>query len=401
MLSSIRAINFETAEKRPLLRVAVMVYLLVASFYTVFRYLLEIADGGQVWTTGDWLISYRAGFVRRGLTGSLTYNITDLTGVDALYVAAAMQIVVYAGLTVAVLVMLSRIKMTIPVAILAMSPVFLLMPFFILKLAMTKEMIGFLAIALVAMTAFTARKWPLWAGVVVYATAGFAHEINAFMAPDLLALLFVLAVAKVIPHRQAWFAAILVVMSAAAAVLSSMIYNGNGMGDAICKVMLSYGGRAEFCGNSGPTIWLDRDMAYGMMFTWTENVLSGVWPWFILGFILSMAPFLLFRVADDASGGKTRLALLAAFIGILAYAPLFVIASDWGRWIAMHVFCLTMLTYAGLRLGLITERFAKLSPVFLIFVFVWAMPDFGEPLTPGMLQKAMSLVSHAQRFLTG
>ena len=401
MVSFIRAINFQGYCEKSVLRSAVLVYLALAAIYTVLRYLREIAGGGHVWITGDWLISYRAGFVRRGLTGSMTYGLTDLTGIPALYVAAAMQILVYLALLVAVLFILRRLKMTVPVAILAMSPVFFLMPFFILKLAMTKEMIGFLAIALVGTAAFTTHRWPFWAGIAVFAAAGFAHEINAFMALDLLALLLLLVWAGVIRRGQAMLAGSIAIVAAGAAILTSMLYNGNGMGTAICKVMLSYGGRAEFCGQQGPTVWLDRDMAYGMHFTWVENVLTGVWPWFILGFVLSMAPFALFRVTGDADGRKTRLALLAAFVGILAFSPLFVIASDWGRWIAMHVFCLTILTFVALRLGLLEERIKNLSPAFLAFALVWAMPDYGEPLTAGVLQKAVSLAAHATRFLGG
>ena len=399
MTSFIRTTHFQDFCERPVLRGAVQIYLAVASVYTVLRYLMQVRLGGQVWTTGDWLISYRAGFIRRGLTGSITYGLTDLTGIPALYVAAATQILIFAALIAAVLFMIRHIKMSVPVAILAMSPVFLLMPFFILKLAMTKEMIGFLAVALVGITAFTRRRWPFWVGILMFAAAGFAHEINAFLAPDLLALLLVLTLAGVIPRRQAVLAAGIIGVMAGAAILGAMVFSGQGLGDAVCKVMLSYGGITDFCGDNGPTVWLDRDMAYGMHFTWVENVVKGVWPWFTLGFVLSVAPFALFRVTGDASGRKTRLALLAAVAGILAFTPLFVVASDWGRWIQMHVFCLTIVTFVSLRLGLLTERFENLSPAFLAIGLVWAMPDYGEPLNAGFLQKAVSLVEHAELFL--
>jgi hypothetical protein len=401
MASFIRTTHFQDFGERSVLRGAVLIYLAAAAIYTVLRYLMEVRLGGHVWTTGDWLISYRAGFIRRGLTGSITYGLTDLTGIPALYVAAATQILIFAALIATVFFMLRHIKMTVPVAILAMSPVFLLMPFFILKLAMTKEMIGFLAVALVGLTAFTRHRWPLWVGVVVFAASGFAHEINAFLAPDLLTLLLGLTIAGVIPRRQAALAAGVVGVSAGAAILSSMLFSGQGMGDAVCKVMLSYGGITDFCEHNGPTVWLDRDMAYGVHFTWVENVVKGVWPWFILGFVLSMAPFVLFQVTGDVSGRQTRFALLAAVIGILAYSPLFVIASDWGRWIQMHVFCLTIMTFVSLRLGLLRERFENLNPVFLAIGLVWAMPDYGEPLTAGFLQKLGSLVGHAERFFGG
>ena len=401
MSAFFRGMYLRTFGEKPFLHRAVLLYIAAAMVFTVYRYLLQIGKGGHVWTTGDWLLSYRAGFVRRGLTGSITYGLSDVTGIDALYVAAATQIIVFGGLAVAVLVMLSRLKLTVPVAILAISPVFLLMPFFILKNAMTKEMIGFLAVALVGLTAFTTRKWPLWIGIVVFAGSGFAHEINAFMAPDLLALLLILFMMGVISRGQSILAAALASFAAGAAIVTAMIFNGKGMGDAVCKVMLSYGGKAEFCGHQGPTVWLDRDMAYGMQFTWDANVVSGVWPWFILGFLLSMAPFLLFRVTHDPTGRWTRIALLAAFAGLLTYAPLFVIASDWGRWIGMHVFCLTILTFVSLRLGLLQERFENMSPIFLAFGLVWAMPDYGAPLTAGVIQKAAKVLTYAGQLLGG
>lgn len=375
-----------------------MIFIAAASCYTAARYLLQINDGGHVWTTGDWLLSYRAGFVRRGLTGSITYGLTDWTGINALYVAVATQLLVFGALVAVVLFILSRLEMTVPVAILALSPAFVLMEFYILKLAGSKELIGFLCVALVGLTAFLGRKWPLWVGTGLFAASGFAHEINAFLAPDLLALLLILSLTGVVPRAHAMIAAGVVVVAAAAAILTSMIYNGNGMGDAICQVMLSYGGKPEFCGHQGPIFWLERDMAYGMQFTWDANVVSGVWPWFILGFVLSMAPFLLFRVKGDENGQRTRRVLLAAFAGIVTFAPLFVIASDWGRWIAMHTFCLTILTYVCLRLGIVEERHKNLSPVFLVFSLVWAMPDYGAPLTTGALQKVVSLANHIANF---
>lgn len=401
MRSEFSDIHLAGFGKKSLLRSAVVAYLFAATVYTTLRYLHEVGRGGQVWTTGDWLLSYRAGFMRRGLTGSITYGLTDLTGIDALYVATSMQVFVYAALIATVIFVLSRVKMSVPVAILALSPTFLLMPFFFTKLAMCKEMIGFLAVALVGVTAFTSQRWLLWLGVAVFVASGFAHEINAFLAPNLLALLSILAMTHVIMRRQAILAAAIIAVSAFAAIVTSMLYNGNGLGDAVCQVILSYGGWVEFCGKSGPTVWLDRDMAYGIQFTWDANIRSGVWPWFVLGFVLSMLPFLLFRLKGDEDGRKTRLVRLAALAGILAFAPLFLIASDWGRWIAMHVFCLTILTYVALHLDLIEERAKNLSPVFLIFSLVWAMPDYGEPLTTGTLQKAKSLAGYAQRYFGG
>ena len=82
MRPAIEKITFRANGEKSILRAVVIAYLVAASLYITLRYLREIAKGGQVWTTGDWLLSYRAGFMRRGLTGSLTYGLTDLTGID-------------------------------------------------------------------------------------------------------------------------------------------------------------------------------------------------------------------------------------------------------------------------------------------------------------------------------
>ena len=116
-------------------------------------------------------------------------------------------------------------------------------------------------------TACTPQKWPLWAGTGGFAAAAIAHKINAVFASDLLALLLVLALTGVIPRSRARFAAATALVSAGAAIVTSMLDSGCGLGDAVCQVILSYGGWVEFCGKSGPTVWPNRDMAYGINVT--------------------------------------------------------------------------------------------------------------------------------------
>lgn len=378
----------------------VRIWYAVTSAYVLMRYLLELRHGGHVWITGDWLLNWRAGFMRRGLTGSLTYTLSDLTGIDPLWIVAAMQVAFFVALAVAVLFMLKRVAITVPVALLILSPAFI-MPFFVVKQAMSKEMVGFLALALLALRAFGLRPWVTWAAVAVFAFAGFAHETNAFLMPAALALLAVLVAGGAMPRAEARNAGLALVAIAAVVILTAMIWNGAGLSQAVCEVMLSYGGQKAFCGTWGPTIWLDRDMAYGMTFTWDVNVVSGVWPWFVLGFVLSMLPFALFRLTGDTAGRRSLWLLAAAALGILVFAPLFVIASDWGRWIAMHTTALTFMVLAGLRLGLVEPRPGVTSPIWLLYGAVWAMPDYGEPLTAGLFQKAFSAVAHAQRVFLG
>jgi len=51
------------------------------------------AVGGHGWVTGDWLINYSAGFIRRGLTGEIIFFISP-TGESVVTIVAITQSVV-------------------------------------------------------------------------------------------------------------------------------------------------------------------------------------------------------------------------------------------------------------------------------------------------------------------
>ena len=376
-------------------RSGILIYLAAVTVYVALRYAALYPDGGHVWTTGDWLIHYGAGFVRRGLTGWITFQLSDWTGLNITLVAMITQTIIYVIMMGLVLYLLSRLTMTGPVMMLAVSPVVLLMPFYNLKLAMCKEMIGYLGLALITAMAFTERRWMLWAGIAVLGISGFTQEINAFLAPFALVLVLIYRFTGHIEKRTAILAAVLTVLPAAASVLAAMAFPGFGLSAEVCRQLLARGATDLFCVELAPIWWLDRDIADGMAFAWKVNVATGVWPWFILGFALSMFPFFFFRVVGDRTWRSTALVLAAAVLGLAIFAPLFVVASDWGRWISMHVFALAMLTFVALRFGLIEERTTSVHPAFLLYGVFWSMPDFGEPLDAGLLSKGWSLVQHA------
>src|SRR5690606_21036483 len=120
----------------------------------------------------------------------------------------------------------------------------------------------------------------------------------------------------VLTMREAVIAAALVVTSAAATIVLAMVFNGAGLSQAVCDAVLRRGGAEMFCGHQGAFVWLDRDMAYGASFTWQANVASGIWPWFVVGYMLAMLPFGFFRVADDPTGRRTAWALAAVLFGV-------------------------------------------------------------------------------------
>lgn len=350
------------------------------------RHAMVVLSGRHYWTLGDWLINYDAGFVRRGITGSATFLISDLTGLPLNITAGAMQIALYLSVIALTLYLFSKIRWSGPVLLLLFSPVFLLMPFYYMHMSMSKELIGFLALGLMA-AAVSGRPWLLWAGIALFTVAGLAHEVNAFLAPAALGFPLLFFVKGIFTRRQAVAAAAAILAAAVVPLGLATLFQGQGMSQAICNQIVAHGGSALQCKAGGPIDWLEKDTAFGISVMWKMTIAPGNWKWFILAYLLAMAPFVLFRLKGTANARTGTWLIAALFLGILSMTPLFAVATDWGRWIAMYVFGLTVLTITALRLDLIEERVDALGPLFLFYGFCWSMPEAGYTHTGwGMLE---------------
>ncbi len=384
--------DFSWVRTRSFFRLAVYLFFALLALYVAARHATIAVKGHYYWTLGDWLINYGAGFVRRGITGSFTFLVADLTGLPLSVAAGAMQILLYLAVAALVLYLFSKIRWTGPVLLLLFSPVFLLMPFYYKHMSMSKELIGFLALGLMAAAA-KGRIWLLWVGIAVFSVAGFAHEVNAFLAPAALGLLLLFFVGGILTRGQALTSATAILVAALVALLMATLFQGHGMSQAICDQIVSHGGSAELCSKGGPIDWLERDAAFGFAEMWKITFAVGNWKWFILAYLLALAPFLLFRVRPPHSARFGFWLFAGLFFGILTMTPLFVVATDWGRWIAMYVFGLTLLTVTALRLNLIEERIDELGPLFLIYGLVWSMPESGYTHTSwGMLEFSLKVL---------
>ncbi len=123
--------NYIFKQKRVLVLNYLPVFLLIGGYLFVFaHYFNEIYSGGDPWKSGDWLINYQGGFVRRGALGELLLKLSDLTKFDLLWLLFAFQVLVY----VLVLFFTSRIYLVIDRnkewAVVFLSPAFLMFPFY-------------------------------------------------------------------------------------------------------------------------------------------------------------------------------------------------------------------------------------------------------------------------------
>ena len=359
----------------------------ISTLIVAFQYVEVIKNGGSDWGTGDWLIHYRSGIVRRGLTGSIALAISDWTGANPIGVVGAMQIGVWLLLSVLVIEIFARTPKSGPILMLLISPMFLQFPFFDSANAMMKETIAFLGIAMLAAYSVVASRALLLAGCLIVGLSAFANEASAFMAPSALAFILAYRHRGTISKTLAVAAVVVMLGLALAGVLVAVLYPGKGMSGPICQELGSYIDPQRFCGSFGAVWWLEQDLTDAFWYMWRINVASGAWPKFIVGYLLALLPFLLFR-PSGSSFRTPKLIYVPVVLGIVIYAPLFLVATDWGRWINMHVFSLTMITVTLVRQGYVRPRIPSANPVFLLYGMVWAMPGWGATsFSFGLLEK--------------
>jgi hypothetical protein len=128
------------------------VLLLVGGYlFVVAHYFNEMRAGGEPWKSGDWLINYQGGFVRRGALGELLLKLGDLAKFDLLWLLFVLQVAVYSlvlYLTCRIYVAVDRCKEW---ALVLLSPAFLMFAFYDYLGGFRKEIIAFAAFAILAM----------------------------------------------------------------------------------------------------------------------------------------------------------------------------------------------------------------------------------------------------------
>jgi hypothetical protein len=370
------------------------IFFSIVALAVVARHLMVMESGRRYWTIGDWLINYEGGLVRRGLLGSFTLSLADRTGINPAWLTGFMQALLYLAVVGLALHLFSRLRLSGPLLMLLFSPVFLLMPFYYMHMSMSKELFGFLALGLMALPAMNGQRDYFWAGAAVLAIGGLALEVNAFIAPLALGFVALYLWSGLFTRRDAMIAAATLLLPALAVLVFAIAFPGHGQSAAICQALVVRGISDSFCSAGGPIGWLERDTAFGIATMWKMTITPGNWRWYLVAYAAALAPFALFRVPGRA---QTTWALYGlALIGILALAPLFVVATDWGRWIAVYVFALTLLAVSALRLGLIEPRVQSVGPLFLAYGFLWSMPEAGYTHTTyGMIGLAAKVAREA------
>jgi hypothetical protein len=346
-------------------QVLALAFVLGSFCYAAVIYFGEVDAGGGPWKTGDWLINYGGGFVRRGLFGSLLLGL-HLPATWTLWLLYLIQTACYAILVAYLVWFLHRERYSWWAIALTCSPAAI--PFIAYDPAggYRKEILAFVPLVLLAWVVRAAkpRKWQVYTvgglALLTYGLAVFSWEASAFVLPMVLYLVWrlrqKLAPRSLLPIFLLAGASALAVGGLAASVVA------HGDADTVLAIKSALGAR-------GLPSWQGGSSAIDALSSSGDESLSAVarrFPLYLV-YVPMMLMALLPIVFSDWWRGN-RLWGLAFIAGVI---PLFVVVVDYGRWISMLALgCAVCISTRDS--GPVATRWRALTT--LPMILLWCMP---------------------------
>lgn len=366
-------------EDRLIRTVAALVLAGAALAYALRNHALA-AQGGAPWLHGEWLTSFAAGPLRRGLSGEFIFALSDLTGLGPIAVVSLVQIAAVWTLTAAVLVFLWRMKGHTSLAVLAMTPAFV--PFWQNALgAHAKDVFtlcAFVPLLMAAVRLMEARRALLLSAGVFFLSAAF-YEPAVLFAPALV--------------LTAWFATRLDVDAPAFrrfilfVGLSSALWFGFAIAfssvansQPLCDAILQRGVSAAMCQKF---VWVTANLDQAISYVGSRSN-ERIWGGFALAAGLSLLP-----VGLLAWGRPPALRVLVpALAQTIVFLPLYIVATDYGRWLNLQLTATVLILFAATATGhlpilLKPKPRAVIYPLVLL-ALSWNLSPVMGAATPGL-----------------
>jgi hypothetical protein len=370
-----------TATPRDLVRrtslVALLVFLTTYAIAVVYMQQLAASNG---WITGEWLINYSNGFVRRGLIGEICRQLYYLGGFNPVSVVAALKAFLYATLCASFFVLAARKTIgLIELAIIVSPSAFA----FELNdpLGSGRKELALLAVFIVFVVADNLRpstgravhkQWQFWYLLVSLPILTLIHEGLFFFFP------FLLAYAWLKDDRlenSALVFGLPYTVAAAAFVLCYAFRGGAGISDAMCASLTAMSLDQGLCHG-----------AIGALERYDVHVRSDDVARCVFLVLLSFGP-LLWYAAKALTPSRRHLFVVGTCVAAVATAPLYVVSEDWGRWIHITAM-LVIVTVLACKDS--TVRLQARHPAFAVayaaalsvYVVSWELPHWIHSAIP-------------------
>lgn len=349
--------------------VTLLVVLLLIYASWAFNWWNTASEGFDGWGTGEWLLSYDGGFVRRGLFGSLVLFVTPMSMSIATTVALS-QLALMGALFALLFGLFMRTDRSPVWAMVILSPAVLLYPTIVFanqQAGPRKELLTLVALGCVAM-GFARKSWFWWgsAGLVSFAVATWSHEASALLLPAFLYLVWV-GSRETSPQYARYGLLLAFALVGASALLLSVLFPGNAeIQIGICSAWAERGIDAACDQQALGALTLTPAASTEWFRT---QLFPRYWEYLPIA-VLASVP--LFAVRFLPAHWKLTTVIL------LFLAPLFYIAWDYGRWIVLAA---TALSILALTLSTVPKAPGPMKvPLIAIaaYILLWGFPGYSN-----------------------
>lgn len=333
------------------------------------------------WINADWFINYQGGPIRRGLAGELLLRLSADVRQGLVWVVA-MQLLLLAVLYGVAYLLFLRTTRSPAWLMLLLSPAFLLFPVLTSDGGLRKELLGLVALALVAI--IVSRHWTPWLLLIPYVLFGLGvltHESIALLLP---AFIFLIAVGsrRECCRAHAVAGGVLLAILALVALGAALARPGSlEQVDAICSSLQAGGATPEAC--TGAVTALSWGLVEAM-----QQVSAQFPPYF------AYLPLALLALAPMVAVRPAREFWWLAIFTYGALTPLFLTGVDYGRWIylATSAISISLLAMWGPRAR---DEMRVPAVVAVLFIVMWSLPYSDVPVQRPLYGQLLAEPYHA------
>ena len=310
------------------------IFLSTFSLLKIFNNLVNL----DTYEYGEWLINYQSGFIRRGLSGEIIFQLSKVFGNNlqlTFFIILSLICLIFYRLNY---ILFKNIKFNFFTILVLFSP--LLYFFFILinGVGIRKEILLFIFYLwyLLSISNKSFNKNNLWKFIFIFPFLLFIHEGIFFYLPYIV-IPILLIKKKVefknfIPH---FF--VLIFISIISMIIIYLFKGSEKSAYEICQSLKTYAPIG--CLERGPIYALKNDLLKDqannsmLVFYLDANFIS--WLGYLTYIIYSFFPLILLLKFAEI---KNKLFYILIYFFIIIFSlPLFHVAEDWSRWFSIHI----------------------------------------------------------------
>lgn len=360
---------------------AAFLFLLLLPLPIWTRLLFDYLHHGDGWRQGDWLINFGAGIVRRGVIGEGMILLSDLSGVALLAVMILTQAALFALLLIVFLLIWKQSHARGLVVLLAASPMFCL---FLwagdVQGIMRKELLGYLALGFLVLSSAMPRLFGLCIALFLlfFALGNAGNLLHLLLTPAVLIGIYLLHFEGLLSRRGAYLLGGGVVAIALSCFGFALIFKTVPEYLSMCQPLMERGFDAGFCEHA--IRWLVPAEVDHSDEVHVRMTAEGIQNFAIVS-LIGVIPLLLACMAFR----EWRFPLLVIASSFIPMLPLYVIATDWGRWFSISYMAAALILLLAHFAGRLTIKRPPAWPVvaLLLVITLLLTPDHGIGWRPG------------------